>query len=70
MFIQYFIFDKTGNEVIEASALMCNTESEKADIVETMKNNFHSEPEFADTQLLISCGKQVLFNSKDDKIDA
>ena len=62
--IQYFVFDKSGNDILEANAFQCSSEQETNDLVDTMKNNFHSDPIFKDTQLLISCGNKVLFNSK------
>ena len=61
--VQYFVFDKTGNEVLEADCFACETEQEVNELVEEMKYNYHNEPDFQDTQLTISCGSQVLFNS-------
>lgn len=62
--VQYFVFDKTGNEILEAGGIPCDNDKEVEELANTMKNNFHSNPQFENTQLLISCGKKVLFNSK------
>lgn len=64
-FLQYFVFDKKGNEILEADVFRCANEKDLHDLVETMKVNFHKSDLFKDTQLLISWNDKVLFNSKE-----
>ena len=64
-FLQYFVFDKKGNDILEADVFRCADEKDLHELVDIMKDNFHKSGLFKDTQLLISWNDKVLFNSKE-----
>ena len=64
--LQYIVFDKTGNKILEASAIPCTDESEMFELVDEMVGNYKYDPHFKDLNLFLSCGSKILFNSKED----
>ena len=69
MLLQYFIFDKTGNKILEASAIPCSTEQELQELATTMVDNYHSCEEMQDLGLLLmnNANGTVLYNSREEK---
>ena len=61
--LQYFVFDKTGNKILEAGILPVENGDTIESAVEYAKNAFKNNDTFDDTQLLLSIGNKVLFNS-------
>jgi len=61
--IQYFVFDKSGNHILEASVILCENEQDFNDKLAYAINAFKTNPDFADTQLTLSSGNEILFSS-------
>lgn len=64
-FLQFFIFDKGGNEIIEANVVPCSSEQDVQDTCKALVDGYNEDPEKNEYNLLLSCGKKVLFNSKE-----
>ncbi len=64
-YLQYFVFDKTGNDILDANVIPFKTEDEFKEGVEYAINAYKTNPDFKGLNLLLSCGNKVLFNSKE-----
>ena len=70
MFIlQYFVFDKSGEHILEASGIPCQSHEELLDLANTMVENYHNSPEMEGLGLLLNDNTNgtVLYNSKEEK---
>ena len=63
--LQYFVFDKSGNHILEANGIPCSSEQEVRALADTMMGNYKQDPQFKDLNLLLSCGNEIIFNSKE-----
>ena len=62
--LQYFVFDKNGEKILEASAIPCTDEAELRELVDTMVSNYKNDSTFKDLQLTLSWGNKIMFSSK------
>lgn len=62
--LQYFVFDETGNHLLEANAYKCSNKQNANALASVIVDTYKSDPQFKDLNLLLSCGNKVLFDSK------
>lgn len=62
--VQYFVFDKSGNHIIKACGVPCETMDEVHDTKQQLVSLWEEEKDT--TQLLVSCGNDILFSSNND----
>lgn len=70
--LQYFVFDKSGEDILDADAYVLKTEKQVEDLAEELKTDFlnlkKNDKEWKDLGLVLmnSTNGKVLYNSRED----
>lgn len=70
--LQYFVFDKSGEDILDADAYVLKTEKQVEDLAEELKSDFlnlkKNDKEWKDLGLVLmnSTNGTVLYNSKEE----
>lgn len=71
--IQYLVFDKSGNEILDADAYVLKGEEQVEDLVSDLKDSFlnlkKNDKEWKDLGLVLmnNTSGKVLYNSREEK---
>ena len=67
--LQYFVFDETGNHILEANAVVCSSEQDLIDTASSMVEIYHASKDFEHLGLVLNdnTNGKVLYNSREEK---